>query len=181
MGKKGGKEKGKKKDKASAKPETMSDAEWALYNNVAELVMVRMATLSGVAFILFGWWFILPSWICNESQPRSNLRSTKENRKAVFRVPVPSQLAMSAYVRKNLRGPSPLNTVAVTIDRGTAALYLWQMGTCTFECFLTLLLASSTSLYLLVTAARCSGELSVYPTQSNLAMIGPTEAVVFTS
>eukprot|EP00959_Pyramimonas_sp_CCMP1952_P069506 1450685-Pyramimonas_sp.AAC.1 len=42
----------------------------------------------------------LPSWICNESQPRSNLRSTKENRKAVFRVPVPSQLAMSAYVRK---------------------------------------------------------------------------------
>ena len=58
MGKKGGKEKGKKKDKASAKPETMSDAEWALYNNVAELVMVRMATLSGVAFILFGWWFM---------------------------------------------------------------------------------------------------------------------------
>jgi len=65
MGKKGGKEKGKKKDKGSAKPDTMSDQEWALYNNVAELVM-------------------------------------------------------------NLRGPSPLNTVAVTIDRGTAALYLWQ-------------------------------------------------------
>ena len=32
-------------------------------------------------------------------------------------------------MEQNLRGPSPLNTVAVTIDRGTAALYLWQVGT----------------------------------------------------